>query len=77
MAGAERVTRRYLLSCRRCGRSWEATYEVVSYHELDGDWELYFLNGVPALPPWSQITCAGCGGQRVAVLPSGTRPRQQ
>jgi ribosomal protein L37E len=69
MDTAERMTRRYLLTCRRCGRTWEATYEVVAYHDLDGDRELWFRHGVPAVPPWSQITCAACGGQRVRILP--------
>jgi ribosomal protein L37E len=72
MEAGERTTTRYLLTCRRCGRTWEATYEVVVYHDLDGDREMFFRNGAPAVPPWSEITCAACGGLRVSILP---RPR--
>ncbi len=57
------------MTCRRCRREWTATYEVVAYHDLDGDRELYKLHGVPAVPPWSGVNCPFCGGQRVQVLP--------
>jgi hypothetical protein len=67
----ERLRRDYRLACRRCGRTWTATYEVVAYHDLDGDHELHYLNGLPAMPPWSKAACDACGGQRVKVLPSG------
>jgi hypothetical protein len=55
--------------CRRCERAWTATYEVIAYHDLDGDRELYKLHGAPAAPPWSGVSCPYCGGQRVKVLP--------
>jgi ribosomal protein L37E len=74
---SERVRRDYLLTCRRCGRTWTATYEVVTYHDLDGDHELHYLHGLPAMPPWSNIVCAACGGQRVKVLPSRGRMHGQ
>jgi hypothetical protein len=66
----ERIPREYLLTCRRCGREWTAAYEVLAYHDLDGDHELHYLHGVPAMPPWANIVCSNCGGQRVKVLPS-------
>lgn len=52
------------------------THEVVTYHDLDGDHELHYLHGVPAMPPWSGILCTRCGGQRVKVLPSHGRAHE-
>ena len=60
--------------CRRCQREWTAAYEVIGYHDLDGDRELYKLHGAPAVPPWSGVSCRFCGGQRVRVLPRRLTP---
>jgi hypothetical protein len=65
-----RTPRRYRLHCQQCGRTWDAAYEVVSYHDLDGDHELHYRHGAPALPPWSGIGCPFCGRRHVRVLPT-------
>jgi hypothetical protein len=70
MPSKRRMSRHYRLTCRRCRRTWDAAYEVVAYHDLDGDRELFFLHGVPAAPPWSGIACPHCGGLRVSIVPA-------
>ena len=70
----ERIARDYRLTRRRCQQQWTATYEVIAYHDLDGDQERYWLHGAPAPPPWSGISCPFCGGQRVKLLPQRTAP---
>jgi hypothetical protein len=55
--------------CRRCGAGWDAAYDVVSFHDVEGDQELFYLHGLPAMAPWSGLSCPSCGDQRVAVLP--------
>jgi hypothetical protein len=69
MASKQQTSRHYHLTCRRCQRTWTATYEVVTYHDLDADQELFFLHGVPVAPPWAGIACPHCGGLRVTILP--------
>lgn len=68
------MVREYRMTCRRCEQEWTATYEVITYHDIDGDRELYKLHGVPAAPPWSGVSCRFCGGQRVKVLPRRLAP---
>lgn len=58
--------------CRRCGHTWQTTYEVVDYHDADGDHELFYRSGVAVSPPWARPTCPSCGGLRVALLPAVT-----
>ena len=70
MSVVESVAQDYRMTCQRCRREWTATYEVVAYHDLDGDHELYRLNGAPAVPPWAGVACPFCAGQRVRVLPA-------
>ena len=65
---------RYRLTCQRCRRTWDRVYEVLTYHDLDGDRQAYFLHGAPAMPPWSGIACPHCGGLRVKVLPATAQP---
>jgi hypothetical protein len=67
------MIRRYQLSCRRCGATWDAAYELVAFCDADGDRKLYFRHGMPATAPWS-ISCPTCGGLRVAVLPFRAQP---
>jgi hypothetical protein len=69
MSSSERARRRYHLACRRCQRTWGATYEVIAYHDLDADQELFFLHGAPVAPPWSGIACPHCGGLGVTIVP--------
>jgi hypothetical protein len=73
---SERVARDYRLTCRRCGREWTAAYQVIAYHDLDGDHEAFFLHGASAAPPWSGISCPLCGGLRVRILPQRPAARQ-
>jgi hypothetical protein len=68
-ATSERMSRRYRLACRRCGREWTTAYQVVAYHDLDGDHEAFFLHDASATPPWSGVSCPFCGGLRVEVVP--------
>ena len=63
------LTRRYRLSCRRCNRTWKATYQVGTLHDDAGDHEVYFRDGSPATAPGSG-SCPYCGGLRVTVLPN-------
>jgi hypothetical protein len=63
------VTRRYRLTCRRCQRTWEASYQVGVLHDDAGDHEVYYRDGAPATAPGS-TRCPHCGGLRVAILPS-------
>jgi hypothetical protein len=62
------VTRTYRFTCRRCHRSWEATYQVGTFHDDAGDHEVYYRGGAPATAPGS-ARCPFCGGLRVAILP--------
>ncbi len=47
------VTRRYLLGCRNCGRSWQASYEIRSFTDDAGDHQLLDRDGAPAAAPRS------------------------
>ena len=67
---SQRIIRNCNLMCRRCQRSWRATYEVVVYHDADGDHELFYRNGAAVSPPWARPACPYCGGLRVALLPA-------
>jgi hypothetical protein len=67
-------TDRYTLACRRCGRRWQAEYEVRQHHLADMDMYTYWQHGHQVVPPTSGIRCPHCGGLRVAVLPSGSTP---
>lgn len=69
MATSERTPRHYRMLCRRCGGTWDAAYNVMTVHDVEGDHELFYLHGRPAMAPWSGVSCPTCGGQRVAVLP--------
>jgi hypothetical protein len=55
--------------CRRCGGTWDAAYDVVTFHDVEGDQDLFYRHGLPAMAPWSGVSCPTCGDQRVAVLP--------
>ena len=57
------------LTCRRCHRTWTATYQVGTFTDDAGDHEVYFRNGASATAPGS-TRCPHCGGLRVVVLPS-------
>jgi hypothetical protein len=63
------LTRQYRLNCRRCHRTWEATYQVGTFTDDAGDHEVYYRNGAPATAPRSS-RCPHCGGLRVIILPS-------
>src|SRR6266545_2948243 len=76
MATAERARRPYTITCRRCERSWEVTYEVITLHGLDGDLELLFLKGAPAVPPWPQVTCSACGTNTSSVAGPRSGPKR-
>jgi hypothetical protein len=67
-AKSERATESYLMTCRRCDRTWTATYQVQSFHDDAGDHLLYYRNGMPVTAPGS-TPCPYCGGQRVTLLP--------
>ena len=67
----QRTIRDCRLTCRRCQRTWQTTYEVVAYHDEAGDHEMFYRNGVVVPPPWAQPRCPFCGGLRVALLPTG------
>lgn len=67
-------TRRYRLTCRRCHRTWTATYQVGTFHDDADDHEVYFRAGMPATAPGS-ARCPHCGGLRVVVLPSRAEGR--
>jgi hypothetical protein len=56
-------------SCRRCQRTWTATYQVGTFTDDAGDHEVYFREGASATAPGS-TRCPHCGGLRVVVLPS-------
>ncbi len=62
------LARDYWLGCRRCGRTWRATYQVRTFHDDAGDHQLFYRDGAPVAAPWS-ASCPYCGGLRVAVLP--------
>ena len=62
-------TRHYRLTCRRCQRTWTATYQVGTFTDDAGDHEVYFRDGASATAPGS-TRCPHCGGLRVVVLPS-------
>ena len=62
-------TRHYRLTCRRCHRTWTATYQVGTFTDDAGDHEVYFRDGSPATRPDSG-SCPYCGGLRVTVLPN-------
>jgi hypothetical protein len=65
----ERKVRHYDLLCKRCQRVWHTTYELVAYHDADGDHECFYRYGAPVSPPWARPACPSCGGLRVALLP--------
>ena len=44
-------TRHYRLTCRRCHRTWTATYQVGTFTDDAGDHEVYFRGGAPATAP--------------------------
>jgi hypothetical protein len=69
VAASERTLRRYRMFCRRCGGTWDAAYDVVSFHDVEGDQELFYLHGLPAMAPWSGVSCPTCGDQRATILP--------
>lgn len=68
----ERTIRNHRFLCRRCRRTWATTYELVAYHDADGDHELFYHHGVPVSPPWARPACPYCGGLRVVLLPTVT-----
>lgn len=70
LAGTQRIERYYRMYCRRCGATWDAAYELVTFH--DGDGEPFFRHGLPAMAPWS-TSCPTSAGQRLTVLPSRAR----
>lgn len=67
-AKKELATESYLMACRRCERTWRATYQVLSFHDDAGDHRLYYREGIPVMAPES-TRCPYCGGQRVTLLP--------
>ena len=71
MRAGEPVTRSQVVTCRRCGRTWEVASAVGAAHDPGGDREALARTGAPAATPWPQITCAACGGRRrlVSTLP--------
>jgi hypothetical protein len=69
MTSTDPTTRPYLLGCRNCGRSWQASYQVRTFTDDAGDHQLFYRDGAPAAAPWSS-TCPFCGGLRVTVLPA-------
>jgi hypothetical protein len=68
LAATQRIERHYQMHCRRCGATWDAAYELVTFHDGDGDHELFFRHSLPAMAPWSS-SCPTCAGQRLTVLP--------
>jgi hypothetical protein len=56
------------LYCRRCDRTWQATYQVRTFHDDAGDHQLFYRNGAPAAAPWT-APCPFCGGLRVTIVP--------
>src|SRR4029450_844007 len=61
-------TRHYRLTCRRCQRTWTATYLVGTFTDDAGDHEVYFRDGASATAPGS-TRCPHCGGLRGGVRP--------
>lgn len=68
MAASERTLRHYRMFCRRCDGTWDAAYDVVTFHDVEGDQDLFYRHGLQAMAPWSGVSCPTCGDQRVAVL---------
>jgi hypothetical protein len=69
MAASERTLRHYRMLCRRCGGTWDTAYDVVTFHVVEGDHEFFYLRGLPAMAPWSGVSCPTSAGQPVTVLP--------
>jgi hypothetical protein len=70
MPTSQQTPRRYHVACRRCQRSWDALYEVVTYHDLNGVRERLFLQPVAATPPSAGLGCPRCGGVRLTIVPA-------
>jgi hypothetical protein len=68
VAASERTLRHYRMFCRRCDGTWDAAYDVVTFHDVEGDQDLFYRHGLQAMAPWSGVSCPTCGDQRVAVL---------
>src|SRR6266545_955345 len=57
VAASERTLRHYRMFCRRCGGTWDAAYDVVTFHDVEGDQDLFYRHGLPAMAPWSGVSC--------------------
>jgi hypothetical protein len=74
MAASERTLRHYRMLCRRCGGTWDTAYDVVTFHVAEGDHEFFYLRGLPAMAPWSGVSCPNLRwptGHRPAISRSG------
>jgi hypothetical protein len=68
MTPDEMTTEHYAMECRRCNRTWRATYQIRLLHDDAGDHRLYYQQGVLVTAPGS-APCPYCNGQRVTLLP--------
>jgi ribosomal protein S27AE len=65
----ELAVERYQFTCRNCGHTWSADYDVQYLQDNTGDtWAFYRLDGAPVLaPPEDLHLCPVCGHGSVFV----------
>lgn len=61
----------YSFTCKRCGDTWSGEFEVRRHQDSEGDVEEFWTHrGVPCPSPYKGGCCPGCGGYRIALLPT-------
>jgi hypothetical protein len=65
----ELAVERYQFTCRNCGHTWTADYDVQHLQDNTGDtWAFYRLDGVPVLKPAEDLhLCPVCAHSSVFV----------
>jgi hypothetical protein len=65
----ELAVERYQFTCRNCGHTWTARYDVQYLRDNTGDtWAFYQLDGAPVLaPPEDVHLCPVCKHSNVFV----------
>ncbi|MFF5207470.1 hypothetical protein [Streptosporangium sp. NPDC000396] len=65
------------MECLHCGRLWQEEYLVRRLTDEHGhDVVLWLRSGVLVQPPWSGVSCPGCGDASVKAFPTGNRPHR-
>jgi hypothetical protein len=70
------ITEEWRFHCLRCLQVSDALYDARHANDgHGGDVVTWWLNGLPAQPPWIDPVCPNCHGFQVKVLPAGAVPR--